>query len=251
MTHTDPPITVVPPFVLPDRSGKSFNTARLRGRRYAIMLFLSPDDADAAAYLQSFAARREEFAWLHTEVIVIVPGNATVERLPALPFPILRDDGQVRARILPGIAPEVMALLVTDLSGEVTTWRTARRIVSLPDSDAALAAAWDVARPKGSCGGVTWTPTANPAPPPVPPAPISRFTVGTHRRNGYHRGRSNEQQVTSNETGRHRHHSLLVTRYFSLAPLRTCYTSPTVLSSHASLWHVSCVCSGYERSLRS
>jgi hypothetical protein len=189
MTTTAPPITVVPPFVLSDRGGKPFNTAKLRGRRYAILLFLSPDDADAAAYLQSFAARREELAWLHTEIVVIIPEGAAVEMLPPLPFPILRDDGPVRARILPDVALEVMALLVTDLSGEVTAWRTARRVASLPDIEAALAWAWEVARPRGSCGGVTWTPTANPAPPPPPPVPVGRFTVGAHPRRGYHRGR--------------------------------------------------------------
>src|SRR6266852_1802935 len=162
MTTTAPPIPVVPPFVLPDRDGKPFNTTRLRGRRYRILLFLSTDDADAPAYLQSFAARQDEFAWLHTTVIAIVPEGAAMERLPALPFPVLRDDGHVRARVLPDVAPDVMALLVTDLYGEVATWRTARRVASLPDIETALEWAWDVARPKGSCGGVTWTPTANP-----------------------------------------------------------------------------------------
>lgn len=186
MTTTAPPITVVPPFVLPDRDGKPFNTARLRGRRHRILLFLSPDDADAPAYLQSFAARQAELDWLHTTLIAVVPEGAA-ERLPALPFPVLCDDGHVRARILPDVAPDVMALLVIDLYGEVTTWRTARRAASLPDSDAVLAWAWEVARPKGSCGGVTWTPVANPVPPPPPPAPAGRFTVGTHRRSGYRR----------------------------------------------------------------
>ena len=76
MSTTAPSITVVPPFVLLDRGGKPFNTAKLRGRRYAILLFLAPDDADAAAYLHSFAARREELAWLHTEVIVVMPEGA-------------------------------------------------------------------------------------------------------------------------------------------------------------------------------
>jgi hypothetical protein len=199
MSTTAPPITVVPPFVLPDRGGKPFNTAKLRGRRYAILLFLAPDDADTAVYLQSFAARREELAWLHTEVIAVVPEGAAVETLPPFPFPVLRDNGQVRARILPDVAPGVMALLVTDLSGEVTAWRTARRVASLPDIEAALAWAWEVARPRGSCGGVTWTPTANPAPPPPPPAPVGRFTVGTHPRNGYHRGRSSEFGVQSSK----------------------------------------------------
>jgi hypothetical protein len=194
MSTTAPPIAVVPPFVLPDRSGKPFNTAKLRGRRYAILLFLSPDDADAVAYLQSFATRREELAWLHTEVVIILPESATVEILPPLPFPVLRDNGQVRARVLADVAPEVMALLVTDLSGEVTAWRTARRVASLPDVEAALAWAWEVARPRGSCGGVTWTPTANPAPPLPPPAPVGRFTIGGHPRSGYHRVR-----VTSSE----------------------------------------------------
>jgi hypothetical protein len=197
MSTTAPPIPIVPPFVLPDRKGKPFNTAKLRGRRYAILLFLAPDDADAAAYLQSFAARREELAWLHTEVVVIVPEGAAVETLPPLPFPVLRDNGQVRARILAAIALDVMALLVTDLSGEVTVWRTARRVASLPDIEAALVWAWEVARPRGSCGGVTWAPTANAAPPPPPPAPIGRFIIGAHPRSGYRRGRSSEFRVRS------------------------------------------------------
>lgn len=195
MTTAAPPIPVVPPFVLPDRGGKPFNTARLRGRRHAILLFLSPEDADAAPYLRSFAAHREELAWLHTEAIVIVPENATLDGLPAGPFPILLDDGRVRSRILPGIAPDVMALLVIDLSGAVTTWRTARRVASLPDIEAALAWAWEVARPKGSCGGVTWTPTVDPAPPPPPPTPVGRFRVGTHRRDGYRRGAGSRVEV--------------------------------------------------------
>lgn len=187
MMTTAPPILVVPPFVLPDQNGRPFNTARLRGRRHAILLFLSSEDADAASYLQSFAARREELAWLHTEVIAVVPERATLDPLPALPFPVLRDDGHVRARVLPEVAPDVLALLVIDLSGEVARWRTARRVASLPDVEATLVWAWEVARPKGSCGGVTWTPTANPPQPP-PPAPVGRFTVGTHRRSGYRRG---------------------------------------------------------------
>ncbi len=89
MMTTAPPLAIVPPFVLPDRGGKPFNTAKLRGRRHAILLFLSPDDADSAPYLQSFAARREELAWLHTEVIVVVPADATADTLPVLPFPVL------------------------------------------------------------------------------------------------------------------------------------------------------------------
>jgi hypothetical protein len=191
MTTTAPPITVVPPFVLPDRDGKPFNTVRLRGRRYRILLVLSPEDPDAVAYLRSFAARQDEFAWLHTTVIAIVPEGAATERLPALPLPVLRDDGHVRARILPDVAPDVMAVLVADLYGEVTAWRTARRVASLPDIDTALEWAWDVARPRGSCGGVTWTPTAKPDPP--PPIPAGRFTIGTPPRSGYRRVRSDNQ----------------------------------------------------------
>ncbi len=184
---TDPPITVVPPFVLPDREGKPYNTARLRGRRYGLLLFLAPDDPDAPAYLQSFTARQAELAWLHTEVVVIVPADAAMERLPALPFPVVRDSGVVRDRVLPAVAPGVMALLVTDLSGQVTTWRTARRVASLPDVEAALGWAWDVAQPKGSCGGVTWSATAQPDPLPPSPAPVGRFTIGARAHHGYRR----------------------------------------------------------------
>jgi hypothetical protein len=187
MTATDPPIPVVPPFVLPDRAGKPYNTARWRGRRYGILLFLAPEDPDAAVYLQSFAARQAEFAWLHTEVVAVVPMIAATEALPPLPLPVLRDGGQVRARVLPGIAPAVMALLVTDLSGQITMWRTARQVASLPDVEAALAWAWEVARPKGSCGGVTWNPTAEPAPPLPAPAPVGRFTIGAPPHRGYRR----------------------------------------------------------------
>ncbi len=184
---TDPPITVVPPFVLPNRDGKPYNTARLRGRRYGLLLFLAPDDPDAPAYLQSFAARQAELAWLHTEVVVIVPADGAMETLPALPFPVVRDSGAVRDCVLPAVAPGVMALLVTDLSGQVTAWQTARRVASLPAVEAALGWAWDVAQPKGSCGGVTWSAVAHPDPLPPPPAPVGRFTIGAPARHGYRR----------------------------------------------------------------
>ncbi len=183
-----PPVTVIPPFILPNLHGTPFNTAHLRGRRYAVLLFLSPDDGDAPAYLAAYAAEREQFAWLHTEVIAIIPADAPADALPALAVPILRDDGRVRARLLPDAAPGIAALFVTDLDGRVTEWRTARRVGSLPEVATVLAWAWDVARPRGSCGGVAWTPVANPAPPPPPPAPIGRFTVGTTRRTTYRRG---------------------------------------------------------------
>ncbi|HEY8293331.1 MAG TPA: hypothetical protein VIG44_12620 [Thermomicrobiales bacterium] len=187
VTTTNPPIAVVPPFVLPDRNGKSYTTARLRGRRYGILLFLAPEDSETAAYLQSFATRQEEWAWLHTEIVVVMPASAATETLPALPFPLLRDDGTVRTRVLPGLAPEAMALIVTDLSGQVTNWRTARRVASLPDIETALGWAWEVAQPKGSCGGVTWSAAAHPELPPSPPAPIGRFTVGARPHHGYRR----------------------------------------------------------------
>ncbi len=184
-TTTNPPITVVPPFVLPNRDGNLYNTARLRGRRYGLLLFLTLDDPAAPEYLQSFAARQDELAWLHTDVVVIVPADTAIETLPALPFPILRDSGAVRACVLPAIAPGVMALLVTDLSGQVTTWQTAQRVSSLPDVEAALGWAWEVARPKGSCGGVTWSATAQPDPQLPPPIPVGRFTIGAHAHHTY------------------------------------------------------------------
>jgi hypothetical protein len=184
---TDPPITVVPPFVLPDRSGKPYTTARLRGRRYGLLIFLAPGDPDAPAYLQSFAARQAEWAWLHAAIVAIVPASAATGTLPALPFPVLRDDGTVRARVLTDVAPEVMALIVTDLSGQVTAWQTARRVASLPDVETALGWAWAVAQPKGSCGGVTWSATAHPESPPSPPAPVGRFTVGARPHHAYRR----------------------------------------------------------------
>lgn len=185
---SEPPTIVIPPFVLPDRAGKPFNTARLRGRRHMILLFVSPEDADASAYLQTFAVRQAELAWLHTEVVVVIPDDASVDTIPSLPFPVLRDDGRVRARILPDVAPDVVALLVADQYGQVTTWRTARRVGSLPDADTALGWSWEVAQPKGSCGGVTWTATAQPQTLIAPPAPIGHFTVGIQRRTAYRRG---------------------------------------------------------------
>ena len=184
---TEPPIAVIPPFVLPDLRGNAFNTARLRGRRHAILLFLAPADPDTAACLQSFAARRDELAWLHTAVVAIVPADADATALSGTPFPVLRDDGRVRARVLPGVAPESLALLVADQYGQIMTWRTARRAASLPDAETALAWAWEVARPKGSCGGVTWAATASPPASTAPPAPVGRFTVGTTHRRGYRR----------------------------------------------------------------
>lgn len=188
VSTAEPPMSIVPPFVLPGRDGKPYNTARLRGRRYGILLFLAPDDPDADAYLCSFAARQEELAWLHTQVVVVIPTATDADTLPALPFPVLRDDGAVRARVLSGVAPGAMALLVTDLSGQVTEWRTARRVASLPDVEMALVWAWEVARPKGSCGGVTWSVTAEPDMPPPPLAPIGRFIVGQRPHRGYRRG---------------------------------------------------------------
>lgn len=187
MTTTDPPIAVMPPFVLPDRGGKPYNTARWRGRRYGMLLFLTPADPDTPAYLESFAARQDELAWLHTAVVAIVPIAAATETLPALSFPILRDDGAVRARVLPDVAPGVMALIVTDLSGQITAWRMARRVASLPDVETALGWAWDVAQPTGSCGGVTWSATAQPESPSPLPAPVGRFTVGARAHHGYRR----------------------------------------------------------------
>jgi hypothetical protein len=181
-----PPLAVMPPFILPNRHDVPVNTARLRGRRYAVTLFLSPDDPGAPAYLATYAAQAEQFAWLHTEILAIIPADASADRLPALPFSVLRDDGRARARVLPDMAPGIAALFVTDLDGRVTEWRTARRVGSLPDVETALAWAWDVARPRGSCGGVTWSPIANPAPPP-PSTPIGRFTIGTTRRPTYRR----------------------------------------------------------------
>lgn len=192
---TAPPITVVPPFVLPDREGSPYNTARLRGRRYALLLFLAPDDPDATAYLASFAARREELAWLHTAVIVVLSAASSGTALPALPFPVLRDGGAVRARVLPAITPDVQALIITDLSGQVTTWRTARRIAGLPDAESALVWAWEVARPQGSCGGVTWSATAYPTSPPASPAPVGRFTVGARSHRRYRR----RENIVSNK----------------------------------------------------
>lgn len=180
------PIRVVPPFVLPDRTGKPYSTARLRGRRYGIILFLSSVEG-LAAYLRSFAAQQAELSWLHTEVIVVVPESASIESVPPLPFPLLRDDGQVRARVLPGVASDIQALLVTDLEGQVTEWRTARRIASLPDVASVLVWAWEVAQPKGSCGGVTWAATSQPQPSLSSPAPIGRFSIGAPHRRGYHR----------------------------------------------------------------
>src|ERR1700710_2530696 len=103
----------------------------------------------------------------------------------------------MRASVFPEIAPDVLALLVTDLSGEVTMWRTARRVASLPDRDAVVVWAWQVARPKGSCGGVPWPLPPIPAPAPPAPAPIGRYAIGTQPRSGYHRGRSSQSEVRS------------------------------------------------------
>ena len=118
------------------------------------------------------------------------PQTAAVDALPTLPFPVLRDDGQVRASYLPEVAPDVLAMLVTR-----SFWRGDRVAHRAPCRQPAGSStrrsrwAWEVARPKGSCGGVTWALTANPVPPPPPPAPDRSLRIGAHPRNGYHRGR--------------------------------------------------------------
>lgn len=170
----------VPPFVLPDQHGRPVNTARFRGRRNLLLVSLPCLDADAVAYLRLLAARREEWSWLHTEVVALVPPDADLETVRDVPLPVLHDTLGVRTRLVLGSDPTDALLLVADTGGAVWQWRTARRVFSLPDVDTALAWAWDVARPRGACdGGVAWArPTAPAA---TPPAPIGRFTVGNRR----------------------------------------------------------------------
>ena len=179
--RTASPLAVLPPFTLPDQRGAVVNTAHLRGRRNLVLLLLPMVDADTSAYLAAFAARREEWAWLHTAVLVIVPEAATMAGVASCALPVLRDPGAVRATLLPDAEANIAALLVADTTGHITEWFTPRRIGSLPEVDTVLAWAWDVARPRGACdGGVAWARPAVAEEP--PPAPIGHFTIGARRR---------------------------------------------------------------------
>jgi len=190
-TLTAPPIGVLPLFVLPNRHGEQVNTAHLRGRRNLVLMLLPRLDTDTAAYLAVFATRREEWAWLHTVVLVVMP-EAVVPELVDMHavapagIPILRDGGAVRSALLPGAGAGVTALIVADTEGRVTEWHTASCAERLPAVDDVLAWAWEVAQPRGACdGGVAWArPTAAVAPLPAPLAPIGHFVIGTQRSDG-------------------------------------------------------------------
>ncbi len=190
-----PPVPPVPPFVLPDQHGRAVHTVRFRGRRNLLLVALPRLDADAVAYLRTLTARRDEWAWLHTELLALVPEGADTALAHDLPLPVLRDTGSVRPRLVPGSNPADALLLVADNGGEVYEWRTARRVFALPDADTALAWAWDVARPRGACdGGVAWARPDAPAPE-APPAPIGHLAVGGKRTpSRYMRGRKSPDE---------------------------------------------------------
>lgn len=180
MSHipTAPPLPILPPFVLPDQHGVAMNTASFRGRRNLVLMLLPDVDASALAYLRTFTVRHDEWAWLHTAIVVVTPATAATATSTGLS--LLQDTGAVRMALLPDVQPDIAALFVADTEGRVAEWRTARRVDSLPDVDTVLAWAWEIARPRGACdGGVSWArPVTVPAP---PPSPIGRFTIGTHR----------------------------------------------------------------------
>ncbi len=180
---TAPPIGALPPFVLPDRQGVPVNTAHLRGRRNLVLLLLPRLDADATAYLAAFAARRNEWAWLHTAVFVVAPDTAEIDAVRLSGISVLQDGGAVRAALLPRADTNVAVLIVANTEGRVTEWHTAMCVEGLPKVDTALAWAWEVARPRGACdGGVAW---ARPAAPVASlPTPIGHFTIGAQRGNG-------------------------------------------------------------------
>ncbi len=182
---TVPLIRALPPFMLPDQHGAAVTTAHLRGRRNLVLMLLPRLDADAVAYLAAFAARREEWAWLHTAVLAVTVKTADVQAVTAAGLPVLQDSGAVRSALLPGTEASMAALIVADTEGRVTEWHTAPCVNGLPDVEAALAWAWEAARPRGACdGGVAWArPAASVAPPPLP-APIGHFTIGAKRSSG-------------------------------------------------------------------
>ena len=178
----------VPPFVLPDQHGRTVHTVRFRGRRNVLLVALPRLDADAVAYLHTLAARRDEWAWLHTELLALVPEGADTTLAAEVPFPVLRDTGSVRPRLVPGSDPADCLLLIADTGGAMWEWRTARRVFALPDADTALAWAWEVARPRGACdGGVAW---ARPDAPVLdaPPTPIGHFALGGRHAASRHTG---------------------------------------------------------------
>jgi len=180
MSHisTAPPLPILPPFVLPDQHGVPMNTASFRGRRNLVLMILPDVDALALAYLRTFAVRHDEWAWLHTAIIVVTPAPVATATVAGLS--VLQDTGAVRIALLPDVQLDIAALFVANTEGRVAEWRTARRVDTLPDVDTVLAWAWEIARPHGACdGGVSWARPATVSTP--PPAPIGRFTIGTHR----------------------------------------------------------------------
>ncbi len=140
-----PSPTIVPAFVLPDQHGTPFRSTTLRGRRHLVLLVLPDTDDATREYLGTFAAHHDAWAWLHTQLLALLPAPAAF--VGDMPFPVLHDeDGRVRTALA---VRDSAAVIVADQDGRIMQMQHAPTAATLPDVETVLAWAWDVAKPKG------------------------------------------------------------------------------------------------------